>query len=35
VLGRDPRLVREAALPKLKGKRFPRGVRVVLYRRVG
>lgn len=35
VLGRDDRLVRVAALPKLRGKRFPRGMRFVIYRRVG
>ncbi|HVW18989.1 MAG TPA: glycosyltransferase family 39 protein [Solirubrobacteraceae bacterium] len=32
-LGRDPRLVREEALPKLRPRRLPRGVRVVLYMR--
>jgi mannosyltransferase len=35
VLGRDQRLVRERALPVLRGRRFPRGVRLVIYRRVG
>jgi mannosyltransferase len=35
VLGRDHRLLREAGLPRLRGKPLPRGVRVVLYRRVG
>ncbi|HZO37527.1 MAG TPA: glycosyltransferase family 39 protein [Solirubrobacteraceae bacterium] len=35
VLGRDDRLQRVAALPVLKGRGLPRGVRVVIYRRVG
>ncbi len=35
VLGRDRRLRREAALPKLRPGPLPKGVRVVLFRRVG